>query len=59
LLFLTTLETDIRLWFVKEENFGIENGAPIMADDHPAIVEMFDQQIIGALCSMSMNLYSL
>ncbi len=58
-LFLPTPETDIKLRFVKEEVLEIENGAPIMADDHPAIVEMFNQRIIGALCSMSMNLSSL
>ena len=58
-LFLPTPEKDIKLRFVKEEVFGIENGAPIMDDDHPAIVEMFNQRIIGALCPMSMNLSSL
>jgi hypothetical protein len=31
------------------EFFGIDNGSPIMANNHPAIVEMLEQPIIGAL----------
>ncbi len=33
--------------FVKEEVFGISDGLPIIDKDHPAMVEMFAQDIIG------------
>ncbi len=33
--------------FVKEEVFGISDGRPIIDKDHPVMVEMFDQDIIG------------
>ncbi len=35
--------------FIKDEVFGIEDGPTIMSDDHPAIKEMFEQPITGAL----------
>ena len=33
--------------FVKEEVFGISDGRPIIDKDHPVMVEMFAQDIIG------------
>ncbi len=33
--------------FVKEEIFGISDGLPIIDKDHPVMVEMIDQDIIG------------
>ena len=33
--------------FVKEEVFGISDGLPIIDEDHPVMVEMFAQDIIG------------
>jgi hypothetical protein len=33
--------------FVKEEVFGISDGLPIIDKDHPVMVEMFAQDIIG------------
>ena len=33
--------------FVKEEVFGISDGRPIVDKDHPVMVEMFAQDIIG------------
>ena len=48
-LFLQSPAGDLKMRFIKQEVFGIEDGAPIMADDHPAINEMFEQPITGAL----------
>jgi hypothetical protein len=39
-LFEPTLD-DAEMHFVKETVFGVTNGAPIMAADHPAIKELF------------------
>ncbi len=33
--------------FVKEAVFGISDGLPIIDKDHPVMVEMFAQDIIG------------
>jgi hypothetical protein len=33
--------------FVKEDGFGIRNGLPIIDKDHPVIVEMLAQDILG------------
>ncbi len=35
--------------FVKEEIFGIRDGLPIIEKDHPEMVEMFAQDILGTL----------
>ncbi len=35
--------------FVKEEVFGIRDGLPIIDKDHPVMVEMFAQDILGTL----------
>ncbi len=35
--------------FVKEEVFRIRDGLPIMDKDHPVMVEMFAQDILGTL----------
>ena len=35
--------TDADLNYVKETVFGVQNGAPIMAGDHPAILALFEQ----------------
>jgi hypothetical protein len=40
---------DKKLCFVKEEVFGIKDGAPIIGPDHPVMLEMFEQPITGAL----------
>ena len=40
---------DKKLCFVKEEVFGIKDGAPIIGPDHPVMLEMFEQPIAGAL----------
>jgi hypothetical protein len=46
---------DEKLCFVKEEVFGIKNGAPIISPDHPVMREMFEQPITGALCCFPWN----
>ncbi len=48
-LFLQTPAGDIKMQFIRDEVFRIEDGAPIMAYDHPAIKEMFEQQFTGVL----------
>ena len=41
---------DREINFVKEEVFGIPDGRPIIGPEHPVMVEMFAQPIVGALC---------
>jgi len=38
-----------KLNYVKEEVFGILGGRPIIGPDHPVVVEMMAQPIIGTL----------
>ena len=40
---------DKKLNFVKEEVFGITDGRPIIGPDHPVVVEMMAQPIVGTL----------
>jgi hypothetical protein len=40
---------DKKLNFVKEEVFGITGGRPIIRPDHPVVVEMMAQPIVGTL----------
>jgi hypothetical protein len=40
---------DTKLNYVKEEVFGILGGRPIIGSDHPVVVEMMAQPIIGTL----------
>jgi hypothetical protein len=40
---------DKKLNFVKEEAFGITDGRPIIGHDHPVVVEMMAQPIVGTL----------
>jgi hypothetical protein len=40
---------DKKLNFVKEEVFGITGGRPIIGPDHPVVVEMMAQPIVGTL----------
>ena len=42
-----------RMCFVKEEVFGITDGAPIIGADHPLMTEIFAIPIAGALCRSS------
>ncbi len=37
--------------FVKEEVFGISDGLPIIDKDHPVMVEIFAQDILGGTLS--------
>ena len=41
---------DREINFDKEEVFGISEGRPIIGPDHPVMVEMFAQPIVGTLC---------
>ena len=41
---------DKQINFVKEEVFGIPDGNPIIGPEHPVMVEMFAQPIVGARC---------
>ena len=40
---------DKKLNFVKEKGFGITDGGPIIGPDHPVVVEMMAQPIVGTL----------
>jgi hypothetical protein len=49
---MPVVQLDIKLFFVKEEVFGIADGGPIIGPDHPVMLEMFAQPIAGARCVM-------
>ena len=49
-LFEQTPADDVRLIFIKEEVFGIPDGRPIIGPEHPVMVEMFAQPIVGTQC---------
>ena len=46
--------TDMEMEFIKAEVFGVDDGAPIMAKDHPALQELFKlnagEQLSPVLC---------
>ena len=46
--------TDMEMEFIKAEMFGVEGGAQIMAEDHPALQELFKlnagEQLSPVLC---------
>jgi hypothetical protein len=44
---------DMKLCFVKQEVFGIDDGGPIIGADHPVMTEVFAIPIAGALCTYS------
>ena len=40
-LFMQTAPADIEMLHVKEAVFGVLDGAPILAEGHPALIELF------------------